>query len=144
MKYLKKKSKKFKDFTTRELTELVGNDMNIMEKIFKDNKESYSKKDVEKVIGKYNIDLQLKNLDKCHIIFLKNMLIEYYKVNHKTENIKLENLVHQSYKCDEAFHINTILKNLRKNKIVKKGKTTVRFYSAVVKNALIKYFKDYK
>lgn len=90
--YLQKKSKKFKGFNTKQLTQLIGNDMAIAEKIFSKEKKYYTINDVKEETGKYNIDLQLQNLDKCHIEFLKNLVIQYYKLNHKTDKIPLRNI----------------------------------------------------
>ena len=33
------------------------------------------------------------------------MIIEYYKINHKTEKIMLENLMHLKYNCNSGMNI---------------------------------------
>ena len=64
-KYLELKSKRFKGFTTQQLTKLVGNDMNVIEKIFSKEKRSYTIEDVKEEVGKFSLDSHLENLDKC-------------------------------------------------------------------------------
>ncbi len=139
--YLERKKYKFKDFTSNELTELIGNDMKIIDNMFEDQKTFYYKKDLYKFIDKYNLDLQLQGMNKCHITFLKNMLIEFYKINHKTDQIPLDTLIHKNYQCEEALSVKKIINNLIKSRIIQSNGKKVRFFSVVVKNALEKYFK---
>lgn len=144
LRYLEKKSNMFDGFNAKKLTQMLGNDLNIIQNIFDSKKHKLSLQDISDEIGKYNIDLQLQTLDKCHIMFLKNLVIEYYKLNHKTDKIPLKNLVHENYPCGQIFDLNKVIRNLKKNKIITVFKNRVRFYSVVVKNSLMRYFRSYK
>ena len=47
LEYLNKKSKKFKGFNSKQLTQLVGSDMGLMDKIFSENKKYYTIEDIK-------------------------------------------------------------------------------------------------
>lgn len=139
--YIKSKRKLFKGYNEEELKEYVGNDVKVIEELFEDNKKK-SKDQLERFVSKYNLDLQLQGMDECKVIFLKNVLIEFYKLNHKTNWINIRKCVKIGTNCGGKKVIKNIVRDLARDKLLQTNGKSVKFYSVIVRNALMKYFED--
>lgn len=140
--YVKRREPVLKDLTTDEIIDAVGKDPKTIDELFRGRKK-LSKSDLDKFLNQYPVDLKLQEMDECKLSFLKNMLVEYYKLNHRTQNVLITKLVHKNFKCGQSASLKSMLNQLYRQKVIISNGKNVKFYSTVVRNAFMRYFKDH-
>ena len=129
-----------KDVTTEEIMDVVGKNAYAVEKLFA-SKSDLTKTDLSAFIELNTLDLGLESMDNCALLFLKNMLVEYYKVNHKSEYIPTARLIQSVYDCGQPNSIRPLLEYLTREKVILSNGKTVKFYSMMAKNAVARHFR---